>query len=175
MPESLKPLTDGINALTAYANEITGESDTTLSDAVASLASGYGQGGGGTGLVYEEGTYTAASSENPTISFSGNHSTAPVFVALVDSTGTAQTTVQKGIACAFVRLDAIVPGGVPFSGETSDGIYCAIYHATSTDSGTGGSRAISNNVSASGFTPFFGSTARTLQSGRTYKWIAVWR
>lgn len=41
------PLTDKINALTAYANEITGESDTTLSDAVASLASGYGQGGGG--------------------------------------------------------------------------------------------------------------------------------
>ena len=41
------PLTDKINALTAYANEVTGESDTTLSDAVASLASGYGQGGGG--------------------------------------------------------------------------------------------------------------------------------
>lgn len=40
------PLTDKINALTAYANEITGESDTTLSDAVASLADGYGQGGG---------------------------------------------------------------------------------------------------------------------------------
>lgn len=41
------PLTDKIQALTAYANEITGESDTTLSDAVASLASGYGQGGSG--------------------------------------------------------------------------------------------------------------------------------
>lgn len=31
-----KPLTDAIDALTAYANEVTGESDTTLSDAVAS-------------------------------------------------------------------------------------------------------------------------------------------
>lgn len=40
------PLTDGINALTAYANEVTGASDTTLSDAVESLVSGYGQGGG---------------------------------------------------------------------------------------------------------------------------------
>lgn len=38
-------LTDSINALTAYANEITGKSDTTLSDAVASLADGYGGGG----------------------------------------------------------------------------------------------------------------------------------
>lgn len=40
------PLTDAINALTTYANTVTGASDTTLSDAVATLASGYGQGGG---------------------------------------------------------------------------------------------------------------------------------
>lgn len=38
------PLTDAINALTTYANEVTGESDTNLSDAVYSLAEGYGQG-----------------------------------------------------------------------------------------------------------------------------------
>ena len=38
------PLTDSINALTTYANEITGASDTTLSDAVHTLASGYGVG-----------------------------------------------------------------------------------------------------------------------------------
>ena len=40
------PLTDGINALTAYANEVTGESDTTLSDAVETLVAGYGSGAG---------------------------------------------------------------------------------------------------------------------------------
>lgn len=39
-----KPLTDAINALTTYANTVTGASDTTLSDAVATLASGYGGG-----------------------------------------------------------------------------------------------------------------------------------
>lgn len=39
-----------LNSLTAYANSVTGESDTTLSNAVASLADGYG-GGGGTGLT----------------------------------------------------------------------------------------------------------------------------
>jgi len=38
------PLTDGINALTQYANETTGKQDTTLSDAVGSLVEGYGQG-----------------------------------------------------------------------------------------------------------------------------------
>ena len=41
------PLTQNINALTAYANGLTGESDTNLSDAVASLGAGYGGGGGG--------------------------------------------------------------------------------------------------------------------------------
>lgn len=41
------PLTDGINALTAYANEVTGESNTTLSDAVESLVAGYGAGSSG--------------------------------------------------------------------------------------------------------------------------------
>lgn len=40
-----KILTPKIEALTAYANEITGKNDTTLSDAVASLADGYGGGG----------------------------------------------------------------------------------------------------------------------------------
>lgn len=39
-----KVLTPKIEALTAYANGITGKNDTTLSDAVASLADGYGQG-----------------------------------------------------------------------------------------------------------------------------------
>lgn len=51
------PLTDAINALTTYANEVTGESDTNLSDAVYSLAEGYGQGGGASiinGIVITE-------------------------------------------------------------------------------------------------------------------------
>lgn len=41
------PLTDAINALTTYANSVTGASDTTLSDAVDTLVDGYGGGGGG--------------------------------------------------------------------------------------------------------------------------------
>lgn len=45
------PLTDSINALTTYANGVTGASDTTLSDAVRTLASGYGQGDSGSGLA----------------------------------------------------------------------------------------------------------------------------
>ncbi len=47
------PLTDAINALTAYANGITGKSDANLPDAVRSLADGFGGGSS----VYS-GTYT---------------------------------------------------------------------------------------------------------------------
>lgn len=52
------PLTDAINALTTYANTVTSASDTTLSDAVATLAAGYG--GGGSNTLYKrlDGTLT---------------------------------------------------------------------------------------------------------------------
>lgn len=39
-------LTDGLNALIRYSNEVTGASDGTISAAVETLVSGYGQGGG---------------------------------------------------------------------------------------------------------------------------------
>ena len=58
-----KPLTDSINALTRYANSVTGASDTTLSEAVATLANGYGQGGGD----FETGTITGDNSTSKSI------------------------------------------------------------------------------------------------------------
>lgn len=48
---STTPLTDSINNLTDYINGVTGESDTNLSDAIATLADGYGQGGGDNSLM----------------------------------------------------------------------------------------------------------------------------
>lgn len=49
------PLTDAINALTTYSNTVTGEFDQTLSDAVATLAAGYG----GSDIIqqFQDGTY----------------------------------------------------------------------------------------------------------------------
>lgn len=49
-------LTSRIQALTAYANEVTGASDTTLADAVATLAEGYGSGGGGYDFSWADAT-----------------------------------------------------------------------------------------------------------------------
>ena len=50
------PLTDAINALTTYANTVTGKTppDTTLSDAVATLASGYGGGSVATSFALKD-------------------------------------------------------------------------------------------------------------------------
>ena len=45
------PLTDRINALTAYSNNKTGASDATLSDAVTRLVEGYGGGSIGDGII----------------------------------------------------------------------------------------------------------------------------
>ena len=53
------PLTDAINALTTYSNTVTGASDTTLSDAVATLAAGYGEGGGGSYADFSAGNIKA--------------------------------------------------------------------------------------------------------------------
>ena len=55
-----QPLTDAINALTRYANETTGQSDTTLSDAVRTLCDGYGGGGATPFELLEEITVTEA-------------------------------------------------------------------------------------------------------------------
>jgi hypothetical protein len=149
-----------------------GTVDTTLINSLTVNVSG----GGGSGLEYEEGTYTAASDSIPTISFSNSHNTAPAVVMFVDSTGDAQTTFNRGIVCVLGNIGAVVSGGVPYSGGTADGIYATFYHGSSADTVAGGNRSpISNNLTASGFTPFFGATTRTCQSGRTYKWLAVWR
>lgn len=61
-----QPLTDAIEALTQYANSVTGASDQTLSEAVATLASGYGGGGGGG--TAETGTFTLSSNLSLTTS-----------------------------------------------------------------------------------------------------------
>ena len=145
--------------------------DTTLINSLTVNVSG-----GGGGLEYEEGTYTAASDSNPTISFSNSHNTVPAVVMFVDSTGQAQTTSNRGTVCVLGNIGAVVSGGVPYGGGTADGMFAALFRGSSSDATTGCNRSpISNNLTASGFTPFFGATTRTCQSGRTYKWLAVWR
>lgn len=88
-----QPLTDAINALTRYANEVTGASDTTLSDAVGTLCAGYGQGGGSS----ESGVLTVDSAtKNASFTF-GFTPTHFCMVAVNDDVPTDNTWKTTGV------------------------------------------------------------------------------
>ena len=80
-----------IQALITAANNTTGESDTTLTDAVQTLVDGYGQGGGTLRTTHYHGTlsYSNQVSYNPTIPVTDILSTDMVLVVLkLKRTGT---------------------------------------------------------------------------------------
>ena len=164
-------LTDSIEALTTYANGVTGESDTTLSDAVASLADGYG---GGSGLVYEEGTYTATEDSIPTISFAGSHTKAPDTVMFIDVSENAATVGNTITMFMFVNVLALFGFGWASANKISE--FYAYGRLSSTLSTTSGvSPYTRNEITASGFKPYGGATSFLCRTGQTYKWIAIWR
>lgn len=87
------PLTDAINALTTYANSVTGASDTTLSDAVDTLVAGYG-GGGSSGPAFELiGQWTGYLSEYT------NTSTAETTDTGIDITNATYAWILTVITC----------------------------------------------------------------------------
>lgn len=171
-------LADSIGALTTYANGVTGESDTTLSDAVESLADGYG---GGSGLEYEEGTYTAVSDGNPTISFTNTHATAPSIIVFMDATGSYVDAVNSG--SLFYYIDPVVLFGTGFiktstsASETWNNPYTYARRATNNNMAMGMANLshASNYISNTGFTPYFANTTYPCKTGQTYKWIAIWK
>ena len=164
-------LTDSIEALTTYANGVTGESDTTLSDAVASLADGYG---GGSGLVYEEGTYTATEDSIPTISFAGSHTKAPDTVMFIDVSENAATVGNTITMFMFVNVLAFFGLGWASANKISEFyVYSRLSSTLSTTSGV--SPYTRSDITASGFKPYGGTTSFLCRTGQTYKWIAIWR
>lgn len=98
------PLTDSINALTTYANEVTGVSDATLSDAVHTLAQGYGQGGVNY-FAYVRSMYEMFAQKNlpetVDIDFEGNPLTS-LYRAFDNTTG-VQTITLRNIASSVSR------------------------------------------------------------------------
>lgn len=78
-----QPLTDAITALTRYANETTGASDQTLSDAVRTLCDGYGGGGDSTPLIHVYDVTIEEETTSFSISFTEPLTYDPIVVAFI--------------------------------------------------------------------------------------------
>lgn len=166
-----KVLTPKIEALTAYANTITGKNDTTLSDAVVSLADGYG---GGSGLEYEEGTYTATEDSIPTINFSTSHTKAPDMVVFIDVSEDHATVGNTITMFMFVNVLALFGFGWASANKVSE--FYVYGRLSSTLSATSAASPYTRNeITASGFKPYAGTTSFLCRTGQTYKWIAIWK
>lgn len=133
-----KPITSGIEALTTYANEITGESDTTLSDAVRSLADGYGQGGGSATPPWVSSVETVTIGANTVTNASGVktyfNSYTPYFAVVLKSAPTTNNQivamVNNGASALRYRNGAINTANVasPYDAVLVEGTQYDVYH-----------------------------------------------
>lgn len=165
-------LTDSIVALTTYANGVTGESDTNLSDAVHTLGAGYG--GGGSGLEYEEGTYTATEDSIPTISFAGSHTKAPNMVMFIDVSEDHATVGNTITMFTFVNVLALF-GFEWVSASKLSEFYVYGRLSPTLSAASAALPYTRNEITASGFKPYGGTNTFLCRTGQTYKWIAIWR
>lgn len=194
VPQVMLP--DANNTLHAF----TDVSDTTAAAAdVASgkyffLADGTKQQGtaSGGGLVHEEGTWKPESDiARPTISFTGTHTSSPVYIMFADMTGTADGTARTSYYWIWTDPWRKWGQGVPYTNNELRYVYILYaYRGTTANSAvtlantqlqytsdTSGSSSATypkywcTNTS---FKPYTGSTSRYWRAGRTYKWIAIW-
>lgn len=132
--------------------------------------------GGASGLEYETGTYTAAADELPTISFANSHSTAPALVVFVDAD--SYVSQAAGILYSFVDLTALFGQGLEISSTTTRDAFFGFVRIGSNGSSSTGFKSIttvSDHVTNTGFKPNFDGSTYKCKSGKTYKWIAIWK
>ena len=114
---STTPLTDAINALTQYANETTGASDTNLSDAVGTLVAGYGGGGGSLDDFVEGSEPTGAVTLSTATSIRNNVFNS--YASITSVTGNSVLTVGNNAFANCSNLTA-----VSFPNATTLGVEC---------------------------------------------------
>lgn len=98
-----QPLTDAIQALTRYANETTGASDQTLSEAVGTLVAGYGQGGDSGIQILSEGTFIG-SGNNLEVFEIGNKMARTDFFIKISANGTFPYDTKYKFALIYLYL-----------------------------------------------------------------------
>lgn len=148
-------------------------------------------GGGGTGLVYETGTFTpTANTTDPTIYFENQHSKAPFFVLLMDGTNNYNSENNKSYGFCLIDYHklgmevykssntfysaAVVQQQRWFNSEDL-GTQIKVCPYNSDNEGASSEEYTRYWVDNTAFYPHAYSTNQPYIKGRTYKWIAVWK
>jgi len=140
-------------------------------------------------LAYEEGTFTPSSDiSRPSITFSNTHSTTPAYAAIFDiSTGSTQTTDSIsfvtysdpyrmfGGTYAYAGSDRYATATAAFKTSTGGNAFVGFTEYSSDDSGDSTKVYSRYWATETEFRPWANSDSRYFRSGRTYKWIAIWK
>jgi len=146
----------------------------------------------GSGLVCETGLYNPTTNiARPTISFSNTHTNMPIFVLMVDGTGTFDSTTNSNYAFMYCDFSAIAGADIYVSSSTKRyGFVYYLYRGSSSSSLTSSTSNFSEPptstqdassayprywVKPTGFQPYSNSNSRYWRSNRAYKWIAIWK
>lgn len=132
------------------------------------------------GLEYEEGTYTATATKSSgylEIRWANSHSKKPCFTLIADTTASASVA---NCLVFSIEFDAVMLLGDKYYSGTSQKAGKAI-----TDTRNSSNNSTSTSTVESGTSPTVTSTSsyfrlstnsqRQIISGRTYKWIAIWK
>lgn len=152
------PLTDSINALTTYANEVTGGSDTNLSDAVHTLASGYGQGSASNVVTGTFKSATVGASVDVDVDYSGTGYPIAMLIFVAEgasnTNGTFYQTTLRGANIFYAIVKNATDVSPTYSGAdaTDKADYFSKYKNSATDNTTiytnSGKANIYNNANA---------------------------
>lgn len=143
------------------------------------------------GMVYESGVYVNDNSNawRPTITFSGSHTTAPIFIGMVDADSVGSITANSNICFMYFDCETMLNTGYPISTtESSLGTVIGMYRTSSGtsqyvakiqygqsnsgSSSTAYAKYWTTNVS---FRPSTGNSNRYFRQHRAYSWVAIWK
>lgn len=139
-------------------------------------------------LTFESGTFEPEEDVNrPTIYFQDTHTTTPFLVAIYDVTDTM--TIPSGSNVSMLYYDVYRLYGKPFIPINNYPIYASCYmignggsmsnqtkhFAISSDSEDTSSNSPRYYVDETSFRPYCNSIYWKWKTGRTYKWIAIWK
>ncbi len=141
-------------------------------------------------LECETGTYTPGNNiAKPTISFANSHTNPPAIIVMTDTSSASGITANSNTAFMLIDFERLNGAGYPYSTSATRYALAAYIYRTSNgstlgstqiqygsdDTGSGSTGYYRYWATASAFYPYSNSSSRYWRSGRTYKWIAIWK